>query len=101
MILLTLTKSEKAEEYIRLFFEIVRIVNSDDKLVTYALLLIDGILEERRSRIEYLINIQSSFNKKRFIDLISILNSFLFTHNKPKEEVQRDLACHILSQLIE
>jgi hypothetical protein len=80
---LTLIQNEKAEEYIRLFFEIVRIVNSDDKLVTYALLLIDGILEERRSRIEYLINIQSSFNKKRFIDLIGILNSFLFTHNRP------------------
>jgi hypothetical protein len=95
-----LIQNEKAEEYIRLFFEIVRIVNSDDKLVTYALLLIDGILEERRSRIEYLINIQSSFNKKRFIDLIGILNSFLFTHNRP-QVVQRDLACHILAQLIE
>jgi hypothetical protein len=83
VICLTLIQNEKAEEYIRLFFEIVRIVNSDDKLVTYALLLIDGILEERRSRIEYLINIQSSFNKKRFIDLIGILNSFLFTHNRP------------------
>jgi hypothetical protein len=71
-----------------LFFEIIRIVNSDDKLVTYALLLIECILEERRS-----------FNKKRFIDLIGILNSFLFTHNRP-QVVQRDLACHILAQLI-
>jgi len=84
-----------------LFFEIIRIVNSDDKLVTYALLLIDGILEERRSRIEYLVDIQKSSNKKRFIDLIGILNTFLFTHNRPQIVVQRDLACHILAQLIE
>lgn len=42
---------DKAEEYIRLFFEIVKKVNGDEKLVTYALCLIDGILEEKRSRI--------------------------------------------------
>jgi hypothetical protein len=34
-----------------LFFEIVRRAKGDDSLVTYALLLIDGILEEKRSRI--------------------------------------------------
>ncbi len=83
-----------------MFFEIVKRVNSDDKLVTYALLLIDGILEERRSRIEYLINIQSSFKKDKKEDLIGVLNSFLFKHSGP-QVVQRDLASHILAQLIE
>lgn len=42
---------EKAEDYIRLFFEIVKKVQGDTKLVTFALLMIDGILEEKRSRI--------------------------------------------------
>jgi hypothetical protein len=79
-----------------LFFEIVKRVNSDDKLVTYALLLIDGILEERRSRIQYLINIQSSFKKDKKEDLIGVLNSFLFKHSGP-QVVQRDLAAHILA----
>jgi len=40
-----------------LFFEIVKRVKGDDKLVTFALLLIDGLLEEKRSRIEFLVGI--------------------------------------------
>ena len=83
-----------------MFFEIVKRVNSDDKLVTFALLMIDGILEERRSRIEYLIDIQGSSNKKKKEDLIGTLISFLFKNGGPVT-VQRDLACHILAQLIE
>ena len=83
-----------------MFFEIVKRVNSDDTLLTFALLLIDGILEERRSRIQYLINIQSSYKKDKKEDLIGVLNSFLFKHSG-HQQIQRDLACHILAQLIE
>jgi hypothetical protein len=36
---------------IRLFFEIVKKVKGDPKLVTMALLLIDGVLEDKRTRI--------------------------------------------------
>ena len=50
-------QKEKAEEYIKLFFQIVKKVKGDAKLITYALLLIDGILEEKRSRIQILVNI--------------------------------------------
>jgi hypothetical protein len=35
----------------------VKKVRGEPELVTFALLLIDGMLEERRSRIEYLVNI--------------------------------------------
>jgi hypothetical protein len=42
---------DKAEDTIRLFFEIVKKVQGDAKLVTFALLMIDGILEEKRSRV--------------------------------------------------
>ena len=42
-----------------------------------ALLLIDGILEDNRSRIQYLVNIQRSHKKEKKEDLIGVLNSFL------------------------
>jgi len=42
---------DKAEEYIRLFFEIIKKVKGDAKLITFALMLIDGILEDSRARI--------------------------------------------------
>lgn len=42
-----------------------------------ALLLIDGILEDNRSRIQYLVNIQRSHKKEKKEDLIAVLNSFL------------------------
>jgi hypothetical protein len=35
----------------------VKKVKGDENLVTYALLLIDGLLEEKRSRIEFLVGI--------------------------------------------
>lgn len=75
-------------------------MRGDAKLVTFALLLIDGILEEKRSRIEYLVSIQRSHKKEKKEDLIGVLNSFLWT-NKQSTVEQRDLASHILAQLIE
>lgn len=64
----------------RLFFEIVRKVKGNEQLVTLALLLIDGILEDNRSRIQFLVGIQKSHNKDRKIDLIELLNSFIQTN---------------------
>ena len=93
-------QKEKAEEYIKLFFQIVKKVKGDAKLITYALLLIDGILEEKRSRIQILVNIQQSKNKNRQEDLIAVLLSFIWQNNR-EETVQRDLASHILAMLIE
>lgn len=65
-----------------------------------ALLLIDGILEDKRSRIQALVNIQRSHKKEKKEDLIAVLNSFLHQNNA-KTNDQRDLAAHILAQLIE
>ena len=79
-----------------MFFEIVKKVKGEPKLVTFALLLIDGMLEEKRSRIQYLVNIQRSHKKEKREDLIAVLNSFLWTHNS-EHVVQRDLAAHILA----
>ena len=68
--------------------------------MTLALLIIDGILEDNRSRIQYLVNIQKSKNKEKHFDLIGVLDSFLYQNNKHTTE-QRDLATHILAMLIE
>ncbi len=96
----TISDKNKAEEYIRLFFEIVKKVKGDVKLVNYALMLIDGILEDSRARIQYLVNIQRSHKKEKKEDLIGVLNSFLWQNNQ-SETLQRDLASHILAMLIE
>lgn len=68
--------------------------------MTFALMLIDGILEDSRTRIQYLVNIQRSHKKDKKEDLIGVLNSFLWQNNS-KETEQRDLASHILAMLIE
>lgn len=96
----TISDKNKAEEYIRLFFEIVKKVKGDVKLVNYALMLIDGILEDSRTRIQYLVNIQRSHKKEKKEDLIGVLNSFLWQNNQ-SETLQRDLASHILAMMIE
>lgn len=75
-------------------------VKGDSKLVTFALLLIDGIIEDNRSRIQYLVNVQKSHKKEKREDLIGVLNSFLWQNNAKSSE-QRDLASHILAMLIE
>ncbi len=91
----------KAEEYIRLFFEIVKKVKGNQNLITFALLMIDGILEDNRSRIQHLVGIQRSHKKEKKEDLINILTSFLYQGGNQRTNEQRDLATHILAMLIE
>jgi hypothetical protein len=63
-------------------------------------MLIDGILEDSRGRIQYLVGIQRSHKRDKKEDLIGLLNSFLWQNNQA-EQHQRDLASHILAMLIE
>ena len=67
-----------------MFFEIVKKVKGEPKLVTFALMLIDGILEDSRGRIQYLVGIQRSHKKDKKEDLIGLLNSFLWQNNQPE-----------------
>lgn len=46
-----LADKEKAESLLRLLFVIVKKVRGQPELVTLALLLIDGILEDSRSKV--------------------------------------------------
>jgi hypothetical protein len=63
-------------------------------------MLIDGILEDSRGRIQYLVGIQRSHKRDKKEDLIGLLNSFLWQNNQA-EQHQRDIASHILAMLIE
>ena len=67
-------------------------------LITYTLMLIEGILEDNRNRIQYLVSIQRSHNKGKKEDLVKLLLNFV---KKCQEQDQRDLACRILAMLIE
>ncbi len=97
---LFLNDKTKCQDFIRLLFEIIEKIKGDSKLVTLALLLIDGILEDSRQRITNFIAIQKSQNKTRQMDLIGVLLSFCIQSSTDNHD-QRDVASHILSMLIE
>lgn len=65
----------------RLFFEIIKKIKGEPNLITFTLLLIDGILEDNRNRIQYLISIQRSHKKEKKEDLVGVLLSFLIQNN--------------------
>ena len=52
-------------------------VKGDAQMTYHALALINSMIEDKRTRIKYLVSIQSSANQQRQLDLIGILNSFL------------------------
>lgn len=95
-----LSNKQKTEELLYNLFAIVEKIKGAKDLLTYTLCLINGIIEDRRIRIKYLVGIQKSKNEEKQKDLIGILNSFII-QNVEKENVQRDLAAHTLSMLIE
>lgn len=86
---------------VRVLFSIVANIKGDKELSLYALALISGILEDKRTRIRLLVSIQSSANKERQLDIIGILNSFLVQSFDLDEGAHRDLAAHTLAMLIE
>lgn len=66
---------EKIFTLIRAFFQIIKDNSSNNELVFYSLVHLDGILEDRRSRVKYYIEIMNDFKNK--LDLCGILISFL------------------------
>jgi len=95
-----LGNKQKAEELFCTLFSIIEKIKGQKELTTYALCLINGIIEDKRTRIRNLVAIQKSKNEEKQKDLIGILNSFII-QNSEKENIQRDLAAHTLSMLIE
>lgn len=75
--LLDSQNNQKTLELIRVLFSIVANVKGDRDMTMHALALINGMLEDKRTRIKHFVSIQTSSNKDRQMDLIGILNSFL------------------------
>ena len=69
--------------------------------MSFALLFLDGCLEEDRNRIDNLIAIQKSHKKERQMDLIDILNKFLHMGDPGQDTHQKDTAAKICIMLIE
>lgn len=91
----------KASELLRVLFSIVSNVKGDKQISLYALALINGIIEDKRTRIRLLVQIQSTANRDRQMDLIGILNSFIIQSHEKDQNEHRDLAAHTLCMLIE
>ena len=82
-------------------FSIVDKIYSDEGLAKYALALINGIVEDKRTRIKRLVAIQKAKNAERHLDLIRILQSFLLRTSDDSRRQERDLASHNRAMLIE
>ena len=70
-------KNEECEKLIRTLLQIVAKISSEPLLVKWALAMINGIIEDNRSRIKFLAQIQKSYNREKKLDCIRILVSFL------------------------
>lgn len=76
-------------------------IHSEEGLTKWALALINGIIEDKRTRLKRLVAIQKSKSKERYLDLIGILQSFLVRSMDGPRRQERDLAAHTLAMLIE
>lgn len=71
-------------------------------MLEFALLLINGIFEDKRSRIRELVAMQKTTVEGNHLNAVGILQSFLIQHAEPgKEEMMRDAASHTLAFLIQ
>lgn len=84
---------------IRGFFEIINQhgAHKNNSLTYYALVNLDGILEDSRTRVKYFVEVMNDFKAK--IDLVDILIRFITSVSK--ELPHRDIASHILVLLID
>ena len=93
---------EACKQLMRNLLIIVDKVSSDMELVRWALALVNGIVEDNRSRIRYLTLLQKSRSgqAEKKLDCIRILSSYLSQNTDVLYRPQRDLAAHTLAQLI-
>ena len=68
---------DKADTLIQSLFMIVERIQSDKEITRWALALINGIVEDRRTRIKKIVALQKSRNRDRQTDCAGILMSFL------------------------
>lgn len=90
-----------AQELIRNLFKIVQNIMSQSHITFAALVIIEGILQDRRSRAQHFKDIQLSYNKERKLDLLGILNSFISQSNVSQAGDHINLILHIAPIIIE
>jgi V-type H+-transporting ATPase subunit H len=81
---------------IRAFFQIISDNSRDQDLIFYSLIHLDGILEDKRSRVKYFVEVMNDFKNK--VDLPGILVSFM---RRSASVNHRDIASHILALIID
>lgn len=88
-------------ELLHVLFSIVQNVTSDSKLTFFVLALIDGILEDQRSRAEHYSTLMSTHRKFK-TDCIGILMHFLQSSSSDEEikRQSREMAANALSLII-
>ena len=96
-----LENAASATDLLRVLFSIVANIKGDREMTYHALALINGIIEDRRTRIKYLVTIQKAANREKQMDIIGILNSFLNQSHEMDQANHRDLAAHTQAMLIE
>jgi len=95
---LVLQNKKAAQKIIKSFFEIIKNFKRDNEVICYSLAHLDGILEDSRNRVKHFLDIMTDF--KNPADIIKDLNSFLHRNNTD-DNMQRDIASHILAIIIE
>ena len=87
----------QVQQFLRALFEVISdSVMRDDELIYFCLAHLDGILEDQRSRVKFMVEIMNDFKNK--MDLITILHKFI---DRSQIQHHRDIASHVLSLLIE
>ena len=76
-----LEKKQKIEELLRVLFKILETIKADKDLNSFVLALINGILEDKRTRVRNIIALQKSANEAKKIDAVKILFDFILQNN--------------------
>jgi len=72
-----LEKKGKIEELLRVLFLILDNIKGDADLNLFILALINGILEDKRSRVKTIVAMQKSANASKRVNAVDILFHFL------------------------
>lgn len=91
---------DEAKKTIKSIFSIISAIASDPEFTMWALALINGMIEDDRSRIRLLADLQKSRVQSKQCDCINILMSVYMRNVDDKNRMIRDLAAHTLAQLI-
>jgi hypothetical protein len=87
---------------LRVLFKILDNIKADKDLNFFILALINGILEDKRTRVRNIIAMEKSANVDKKVEAVRILFDFLLQNNHEGQDAvnQRDLAAHSLAQII-